>query len=138
MWGRICASMRSRGALYVSSTMNIGRECTGSFVVQVAALMQKQRADIRPWIVPAFVAAMLVHSPARGETPSPEEPQGAAAPAATQPGQPPSPPKPERYQDGILIWQTPDEAQFPFLLKFNLNTQIRYLNTTDSEDSFTD
>src|SRR6185436_18283919 len=88
--------------------------------------------------VPAFVAAMLVHSPARGETPSPEEPQGAAAPAATQPGQPPPPPKPERYQDGILIWQTPDEAQFPFLLKFNLNTQIRYLNTTDSEDSFTD
>jgi hypothetical protein len=45
--------------------------------------------------------------------------------------------KPERYQDGIVIWQTPDDAKVPFLLRFN-NTQIRYLNTTNSNTTFTD
>jgi len=44
----------------------------------------------------------------------------------------------ERYQDGIVIWQTANDASVPFLLKFNVNTQVRYLNTTDSDDTFTD
>jgi hypothetical protein len=44
----------------------------------------------------------------------------------------------DRYQDGIVLWQTPADAGVPFLLKFNVNTQVRYLNTTDSEDTFTD
>jgi hypothetical protein len=43
-----------------------------------------------------------------------------------------------RYRDGIIIWQTRDDAKVPFLLKFNVNTQIRYLNTLDSESHFTD
>jgi hypothetical protein len=43
-----------------------------------------------------------------------------------------------RYQDGIIIWKTPDDAQVPFLLKFNIVTQFRYLNTLDSDRSFTD
>jgi len=46
--------------------------------------------------------------------------------------------KEDRYQDGIIIWQNPEDAKVPFLLKFNNNTQIRYLNTTDSSDTFTD
>jgi hypothetical protein len=44
----------------------------------------------------------------------------------------------DRYRDGIIIWQTPDDAQVPFLLKFNNNTQIRFLNTTSSDKTFTD
>lgn len=44
----------------------------------------------------------------------------------------------ERYQDGIVIWQTPEDADVPFLLRFNLDTQIRYLNTTSIDDTFTD
>jgi hypothetical protein len=44
----------------------------------------------------------------------------------------------ERYQDGVVIWQTPDDAKVPVLLKFNLDTQIRYLNSTSAEDTFTD
>jgi hypothetical protein len=44
----------------------------------------------------------------------------------------------DRYQDGIVVWQTPDDAKVPFLLKFNVNTQVRYLNTTSTKDSFTD
>ena len=44
----------------------------------------------------------------------------------------------ERYEDGIVIWQTPDDAKVPFLMKFNVNTQVRYLNTTSSDETFTD
>ena len=39
----------------------------------------------------------------------------------------------------MVIWQTPEDAKVPFLLKFNVNTQLRYLNThVDSDDTFTD
>jgi hypothetical protein len=44
----------------------------------------------------------------------------------------------ERYRDGMVIWETRDDATVPFLLKYNINTQIRYLNTMDSESTFTD
>jgi hypothetical protein len=43
-----------------------------------------------------------------------------------------------RYRDGIVIWETDNDAKIPFLLKFNNNTQFRYLNTTSSNDTFTD
>jgi len=46
--------------------------------------------------------------------------------------------KEDRYQDGITIYQNPDDAKVPFLLKFNVNTQLRYLNTKNSKDTFTD
>jgi hypothetical protein len=46
--------------------------------------------------------------------------------------------KDDRYQDGILIWENPEDAKVPFLLKLNNNTQVRYLNTLDSSDTFTD
>jgi len=46
--------------------------------------------------------------------------------------------KDDRYQDGMVIWQTPDDAETPFLLKFNINTQLRYLNTLSSDETFTD
>jgi len=49
-----------------------------------------------------------------------------------------APPPRERYQDGIIIWATPDDVAVPFLLRLNNNTQVRYLNTLDSNDSFTD
>jgi hypothetical protein len=44
----------------------------------------------------------------------------------------------DRYQDGIVIWQTSNDAKVPFLLKFNVNTQVRYLNTTSTDSTFTD
>ena len=46
--------------------------------------------------------------------------------------------KEDHYQDGIVIWQNPENAKVPFLLRFNNNTQIRYLNTLNSNDTFTD
>jgi hypothetical protein len=58
----------------------------------------------------------------------------------------PSPPAPvpqdnksfERYQDGIVIWQTKDNAPIPFQLRFTNITQFRYLNTMTGNSFFTD
>ena len=44
----------------------------------------------------------------------------------------------DRYRDGIVIWETPADAQVPFLLRFNINTQLRYLNTLSSDETYTD
>ena len=44
----------------------------------------------------------------------------------------------DRYRDGIVIWETPADARVPFLLNFNINTQLRYLNTLSSDEQFTD
>ena len=44
----------------------------------------------------------------------------------------------DRYVEGIILAQTPDDAKVPFLLRFNNNTQIRYLNTLSSHETFTD
>jgi len=46
--------------------------------------------------------------------------------------------KEDRYQDGMIIWQNSDDAKVPFLMKFNVNTQVRYLNTLSANDTFTD
>ena len=60
------------------------------------------------------------------------------APAA----QPESVPAPQtkdgRYRDGIVIWETPEDAGVPFLLRLQGTTQARYLNTLDSNNTFTD
>ena len=64
--------------------------------------------------------------------PPASEPEPTAAPAKKKPN--PS----GHYDDGIVIWRTAEDAGFPFLLKFNINTQIRYLNTTDSPETFID
>jgi hypothetical protein len=68
------------------------------------------------------------------------------APAVTNPagtsGQPASAAAPqpnnERYGQGIVLVQTPDDAKVPLLVNFNVNTQLRYLNTLNSKDTFTD
>jgi hypothetical protein len=44
----------------------------------------------------------------------------------------------DRYNDGIVLWETKEDARVPFLLKFQDVTQFRYLNTLSSPDTFTD
>lgn len=44
----------------------------------------------------------------------------------------------ERYRDGMVIWETSPDARVPFLLKFNINSQIRFLNTQNSDATYTD
>jgi hypothetical protein len=44
----------------------------------------------------------------------------------------------DRYRDGMVIWESREGVKVPFLLKFNVNTQLRYLNTLSSPETFTD
>jgi hypothetical protein len=76
-------------------------------------------------------------SPPAEPAPAPQQ-VAAAPPSAKQPDQSITQKVLDRYQDGIVVWQTPDDAKIPFLLKFNVNTQVRYLNTTSTHPTFTD
>jgi hypothetical protein len=76
--------------------------------------------------------------PATSETNAP-----APAANADTSSSPPAPapieqPKGGIYDDGIIIWQSGDDALVPFQLKFTNTTQIRYLNTLSANDTFTD
>jgi len=73
---------------------------------------------------------------APGATQEAEAPAPAPAPVDVQSQTEPK--KEDRYRDGMVIWQTPDDDAVPFLLKFNINTQFRYLNTLSSDATFTD
>jgi len=65
--------------------------------------------------------------------------QNATASASGQPtSDTAAQPNDDRYKDGIVIWETPADVKVPFLLRFNINTQLRYLNTQDSDETFTD
>ena len=68
-----------------------------------------------------------------------EEPTPLSATTSLQPASAPAQQTNSgRYKDGIIIWQTPDDVEVPFLLKLNNNTQVRYLNTLNSDPTFTD
>src|SRR6202012_6112716 len=43
-----------------------------------------------------------------------------------------------RYRDGIIIGEAPEGAEVPFLLRLQGTTQVRYINTIDSQNTFTD
>ena len=73
-----------------------------------------------------FAPAAFGQPPPTAADPKPDDQQGASQTTT------------DRYQDGIVIWQAPEDAKVPLLMRFNLNTQVRYLNTTDSDDTFTD
>ena len=87
-------------------------------------------------LILAVTSAISFATSANGQTPSApgDSPDDAVQPASAPTQQTNS----GRYKDGIIIWQTPDDAEVPFLLKLNNNTQIRYLNTLSSEQTFTD
>jgi hypothetical protein len=84
-----------------------------------------------------FAAITFFSARAFGQSPPAptEDPNPDAASASAQPAPPASR---DRYQDGIVIWETPAGDAVPFLLKFNINTQIRYLNTQSSDPTYTD
>ena len=90
--------------------------------------MSKRRAYVT--IALAFAVLTPVSTLAQGSEAQDPAPSPSPAPA--------NPAKEPRYQDGMIIWKTSDDASVPFLLKFNVNTQVRYLNTKDSPESFTD
>jgi hypothetical protein len=71
------------------------------------------------------------------------QPADAAAPTIPEPASAQPAPSPEQerggyYDDGIVIWETSEDAKVPFQLKFTNTTQVRYLNTLSANDTFTD
>jgi hypothetical protein len=80
--------------------------------------------------VVVFLTFFATSASAQPEAAAPANGQAAAVPSDQPFG--------ERYKDGMVIWETPPGDTVPFLLKFNINTQLRYLNTQSSQDEFTD
>ncbi|MFL6334528.1 MAG: hypothetical protein ACJ754_14530 [Pyrinomonadaceae bacterium] len=80
----------------------------------------------------------IVPPAANGALNGPQPSADAAGTSAPTASAAPKQANDERYQDGIIIWKTSDDASVPFLLRFNNNTQVRYLNTLSSVDTFTD
>jgi hypothetical protein len=111
------------------------------------------RAFIKASVALALTSLTFFTTSASGQSPAPLPNSTAAAsaalntaPALTDSASTSVQPAPaaapqtnnDRYRDGIIIWETPADAKVPFLLRFNINTQLRYLNTQDSDTTFTD
>ena len=71
-------------------------------------------------------------------TSSPTAPVTDAGSASTEPAATQEESKGGFYNDGIVLWQTSDDAKVPFLMRFTNTTQVRYLNTLSANDTFTD
>ena len=107
------------------------------------------RAFIKASVALALTSVTFFTTSASGQSPA-APPNSTVAVSEPKPGsaddstsaQPASGAAPQtnndRYRDGIVIWETPADAKVPFLLKFNVNTQLRYLNTQDSDETYTD
>jgi len=65
-----------------------------------------RRAFIKASVAVVLMSGPLLTTSAFGQSP---------APAQTN----------DRYQDGIVIWETPADDEVPFLLKFNINAELR-------------
>src|SRR6476660_5513995 len=78
--------------------------------------------------VPSANVALNAPQPVTTSASASAQPAAVAAPEANK----------DRYRDGMVIWETSEGAKVPFLLKFNVNTQLRYLNTQNSDETFTD
>jgi len=95
----------------------------------VSKLRALIKAAVPLTLVTFFTASASGQSPASPSSSTSAEQSASAATTQTIA---------DRYRDGIVIWQTPDDARVPFLLNFNINTQLRYLNTQSSDEEFTD
>ena len=93
--------------------------------------MSIRRAFITTSVAFALTSVTLFTTSASAQSPAATTSVQTTSAAAPQPNN-------ERYRDGIVIWETPEDAKVPFLLKFNINTQLRYLNTQSSDETFTD
>jgi len=103
---------------------------------RLAGTATDSQSDSQPTGSPATADAATPISNAASNTPPAETDSASTstqpAPVAAQQA------NDERYRDGIIIWQTSKDAKVPFLLRFNNNTQLRYLNTLSGDDTFTD
>ncbi len=164
---RVCVAVFALSAFFAASAAGQAPQSAPTGVEEEVAALRSENATIREQLKALLdlvtkMQKRLDGEPAAVVSASPAAPppkQEAIAETLRQstvgeaPTQPPSvlntPPAAEqsflarqtddgRYRDGIVIWETPEDAKVPFLLRFNDNTQIRYLNTLDSESTFTD
>jgi hypothetical protein len=94
-------------------------------------------ACVRLSVAVALTCATLFVPSVHGQSPAPP----AATDSARAGGQPEAADTTEtngRFADGVIIAQSPKGASVPFLLKFNDDTQLRYLNTVSSDSTFID
>ena len=95
------------------------------------------RVFIKASVAVVLTSVTSFTTPASAQPPVGRPDSAAATSVQSAPGSAPQA-NSDRYRDGIVIWETPADATVPFLLKFNINTQLRYLNTQDSDETFTD
>jgi TolA-binding protein len=101
---------------------------------QVDHLQRRLDGMATAGVQPGAPVAQTIASPAAANQAVPATDLAAAPQQASLE----APRKEDRYRDGIVIYENPEGAKIPFLLKFNNNTQIRYLNTLDSAETYTD
>jgi len=111
-------------------------------VTAATPLLSLRRAGRKASLALAWTSLACVTATAYAQPPA-GDPNAAATVAETggseqTPSSHSPPPANERYRDGMIIWETDSDARVPFLLKFNINTQLRYLNTQSSDTEFTD
>ena len=101
--------------------------------------MSIPRAFAKASVVFAFTIVPFLTSPASAQPAADAaSPSAQAAPASAAQTAPATQVSGGRFDDGIIIVQSADGAAVPFLLRFNDDTQLRYLNTASADDTFTD
>jgi len=94
-----------------------------------AAIAEQSPPAPKPQPMPAANSAFNTPQPVTSSANTSLQPTSVAAVQGSSGG---------RFNDGMIIWQTPIDVKVPFVLKFNDDTQFRYLNTLSSDDTFTD
>jgi hypothetical protein len=108
-----------------------------ALLAQVDRLQRRLDDSVNAIVLPDSAQPAFAGGPSAGDA-GISLPPAAGGQATIQQATADKPDKEDHYQDGIVIWKNPEGAKVPFLLKFNNNTQIRYLNTLNSADTFTD
>src|SRR5262245_35132013 len=104
-------------------------------IEQVDKLQRRLDGNIATQPAAATSAPTLDTVATNANSSSSSEPQPPIATAQTPDEQPSDG---GHYRDGIIIWETKEDAKIPFQLKFTNTTQVRYLNTLSANDTFTD
>jgi hypothetical protein len=141
------AAVREQLKILVDTVKELQQRLDGEPVTVVREFPPPAPPPTQPPTATSLVAQSAISRPAQtasSQTPAANalNTPSAVTQSASTSGQPESLPASQtngdRYRDGIVIRETSEDAKVPFLLKFNINTQIRYLNTLDTEGAFTD
>ena len=120
--------MEEQQKILLEQVLQLQRRLDGGTAPDVSTASQ-------PTVPPATADASVPAATAALTTP---QPVTDSASTAVQSASVAAPQDDDRYRDGMVIWESREGVKVPFLLKFNVNTQLRYLNTLSSPETFTD